>query len=599
MLLHLVMAGGRAARYSNDAWSRCMAPLHGDAWWSYPRARRLLVAFWRESLGVTLRPSRHEGKGHSRHRSTNVRHNTRVNTLHVPSRLPQTVFVVFAAAQLLSGLDMSIMNVALPAIQQEFDAGMMAVQWSVMAYMIAGAALALPFGALGDRLGRRRLYLIGTTTFAVGSLVCATAPSMGFLIAGRAIAGAGSVATGTLALAMIVSSVPRDQGARLIGIWAAVTAGAFASGPIVGGVMVTAFGWRSVFAMNVILLAAIIPAVRAKVAADAPTSSERTGERQSIDGLGIGLLVMGMMLIAGGLSLLEFNPITDPRLWAPAAIGLAAIAALALQQRRASTPLTDWAVVRRSPIPVTLFILVILGMVLAGAILQQALLIQNVLGFTPLVAGFVLFATSTTLIAFSPLSPRIMARIGLGPTCALGLGCAALALYLLSLVQVSTGPLTIAGDSLLLGAGLGIAMPATQAGIMGVVPREAMGAVSGFLSLISLMSAVLGISVIGAISAHQVRSAWEATSASIADAASLTSLVVSGAIPELAASQSAQVAALAGQTYLVGVNDAMRIAAVAVALSGLLAWPALGRRGRSTQSIAGGGLKQAVQHVDP
>ncbi|MFZ4486154.1 MAG: MFS transporter [Candidatus Nanopelagicales bacterium] len=522
-----------------------------------------------------------------------------MNTFHVPPRLPQTVIVVFAAAQFLAGLDMSIMNVALPAIQQEFDAGMMAVQWSVMAYMIAGAALALPFGALGDRLGRRRLYLIGTTTFAVGSLVCATAPSMGFLIAGRAIAGAGSVAMGTLALAMLVSSVPRDQGARLIGMWAAVTAGASALGPIVGGVMVTAFGWRSVFAMNVILLAAIIPVVRAKVTADAPASSERTGERQGIDGLGIGLLVMGMMLIAGGLSLLEFNPITDPRVWAPAAIGLAAIAALALQQRRTPTPLTDWAVVRRSPIPVTLSLLVILGMVLAGAFLQQALLIQNVLGFTPLLAGFVLFAASTTLIAFSPLSPRIMARIGLGPTCALGLGCAALALFLLSLVEVSTGPLTIAGDFLLLGAGLGIAMPATQAGTMGVVPREAMGAVSGFLSLISLMSAVLGISVIGAISAHQVRSAWEATSSSIADAASLTSLVVSGEIPELAASQGAQVAALAGQAYLVGVNDAMRIAAVAVALAGLLAWPALGHRGRLTQAIATDALDQQVEHVDP
>jgi MFS family permease len=514
-----------------------------------------------------------------------------VNTFHVPPRLPQTVIVVFAAAQFLAGLDMSIMNVALPAIQQEFDAGMMAVQWSVIAYMIAGAALALPFGALGDRLGRRRLYLIGTTTFAVGSLVCATAPSMGFLIAGRAIAGAGSVAMGTLALAMLVSSVPRDQGARLIGMWAAVTAGASALGPIVGGVMVTAFGWRSVFAMNVILLAAIIPVVRAKVTADAPASSERTGERQGIDGLGIGLLVMGMMLIAGGLSMLEFTPITDPRVWAPAAIGLAAIAALAVQQRRTPTPLTDWAVVRRSPIPVTLSLLVILGMVLAGAFLQQALLIQNVLGFTPLLAGFVLFAASTTLIAFSPVSPRIMARIGLGPTCALGLACAALALYLLSLVEVSTGPLTIAGDFLLLGAGLGIAMPATQAGTMGVVPR--------FLSLISLMSAVLGISVIGAISAHQVRSAWEATSSSIADAASLTSLVVSGEIPELAASQGAQVAALAGQAYLVGVNDAMRIAAVAVALAGLLAWPALGHRGRLTPSITVDGLDQQVEHVDP
>ena len=142
-------------------------------------------------------------------------------------------------------------------------------------------------------------------------------------------------------------------------------------------------------------------------------------------------------------------------------------------------------------------------------------------------------------------------------------------------------------------------MPATQAGTMGVVPREAMGAVSGFLSLISLMSAVLGISVIGAISAHQVRSAWEATSASIADAASLTSLVVSGEIPELAASQGAQVAALAGQAYLVGVNDAMRIAAIAVALAGLFAWPALGRRGRQTQSISGSGLEQQVEPVDP
>ena len=126
-----------------------------------------------------------------------------------------------------------------------------------------------------------------------------------------------------------------------------------------------------------------------------------------------------------------------------------------------------------------------------------------------------------------------------------------------------------------------------------------MGAISGFLSLISLMSAVLGISIIGAVSAQQVRSAWESMSSSIADAASLTSLVVSGEVPELAASQGAQVAALAGQAYLVGVTDAMRIAAVAVALAGALAWPALGRRGRLTQAITADRLGQRADHVDP
>jgi len=498
------------------------------------------------------------------------------------ARLPVTVIVVFAAAQALAGLDMSIMNVALPVIQRQFDAGMIQVQWSVMAYMVAGAALALPFGALGDRLGRRRLYLIGILTFAVGSLVCATAPSMGFLIAGRAIAGAGSVAMGALALAMLVSSVTREQGARLIGIWAAVTAGASALGPIVGGVLVTAFGWRSVFGINVILLAAVIPVARAKVAADAQAPSQATGPGRRIDGLGIGLLVLGMLLISGGLSLLEYAPIQDARVWGTAAMGVAVMAALAVQQRRSRVPLTDWAVMRRAPIPVTLTLLIVLGMVLSGAFLQQALLVQNVLGFTPLMAGLVMFAASATLVAFSPLSPRLMARVGLGLTCALGLGCTAVALWLLSTVQVTTGPAPIAGAFLLLGAGLGLGMPATQAGTMAVVPREAMGAVSGFLTLIGLMAAVLGISVIGAISAHEVRMAWEATSSSVSGASSLTSMVVSGEIPQLAATQGAQVASLAGQAYLIGVTDAMRIAAVAVAIAGAIAWPTLGRRGRIT-----------------
>src|SRR6056297_2164384 len=158
----------------------------------------------------------------------------------VREALPKAALLALAVGQFLVGLDLSVMSVALPSIQREFNEGMLQLQWAVMAYMVAGAALAVPFGALGDRIGRRRVYLFGTTTFVVGSAVSALAPGMIALILGRALQGIGSGAMGTLALAMLVAMVPHDAIPKLIGLWTAVTSGASALGPLIGGGLVSA-----------------------------------------------------------------------------------------------------------------------------------------------------------------------------------------------------------------------------------------------------------------------------------------------------------------------------------------------------------------------
>ena len=504
--------------------------------------------------------------------------------------MPKVALLALAIGQFLVGLDLSVMSVALPSIQREFNEGMLQLQWAVMAYMVAGAALAVPFGALGDRIGRRRVYLFGTSTFVIGSAVSALAPGMVALIIGRAPQGIGSGAMGTLALAMLVAMVAHDAIPKLIGLWTAVTSGASALGPLIGGGLVSAVGWRWVFGINVILMSLVIPLVASKVRSDTPDDRKDT----KVDVVGAALLTMAMILFAGGLSMLENYAFTDVVVWLPTVLGIAMALVLAWQQGRSPNPLTDWKAIRIAPIPATLVLLVILGMVLSGAMLQQTMLVQNVLGFTPLIAGLVSFGASFMLVVFSPVSPLVMRKIGLGPTSALGLFLTAIGLLGLSTMTISTGPGAVAVYLSVMGAGLGFGMPAVSAGAMSAVPRPSMGAVSGFLNLIASISAVLGIAVIGAISAHQVSNAWDSSagaassSVSTQQVESLRDEVISGAIPEIESKEGKKVAKIAGDAYLSGVTEALRIAALGVAIAGVVSLPLLGRRGR----VRGGGSAQ-------
>jgi len=489
--------------------------------------------------------------------------------------------IALATGQFLVGLDLSVMSVALPSIQKEFDVGMTQMEWAMMAYMVAGAALAVPAGALGDRTGRRRLYLIGTSIFVAGSAISALSPDMGVLIVGRAIQGIGSGFMGTLALAMLTSAVAHNQIAKLIGTWVAVTSGASMFGPIIGGAMVQSLGWRWMFGTNVLLMAAVIPLVLREVPKDIPAG----GEKRRVDWLGSSLLTIAMILVAGGLSMLETSKYYEPKVYTPVAIGLVVLLIMVLQQRHSLVKLTNWASIKVAPIPATLTLSVLLSMVMAGAMMQQMLLVQNVLGFTPMMAGISSFGASVMLVAFSPISPRIMGRIGLGPTTCIGLVTVAVGLYGLHLTTTTTGLLQIMFWFGVMGVGIGVGMPAVSAGAMMAIPRDQMGTISGFMALIGSISAVLGIAVIGAISAVRVTSVWLVEGAQISGYESLTDEVVSGAIPEIQRSNGQAAATAASHSYIVGVTTALLIAAVGVAIAAILSLFLLGSRGKTPKGV--------------
>lgn len=495
------------------------------------------------------------------------------------------IIATLAAGEFLVALDINVLTVALPSIQRSFGAGMLGLQWAVIAYMIAGAALAVPFGALGDRVGRRRLYIVGAGIFAAGSALSAIAPHIGVLIAGRAVQGVGAAAMGTLALAMLVSRAAPDGIPRIVGLWTAVATGAAAIGPLIGGVLVELAGWRWVFLINVMLLAALIPIVTREITPDA--AAERATSRVGF--LAPAVLTIAIVLLAGGSTLLERLPWTNP--WVLGSIGAGAITVIAfvIQQRRSSHPLTDWAALRHRPVPATLVVMVVLGMTLAGSLLPVSMLAQNVLGLTPVVMGVTSFAASLTLMTCSPLAARVLQRLGLGPTIGLGLLITAGGLTGLSSITLDAGPVFLMVWFAVLGVGLGLGMTSASSGALGSVPKESVGAVSGFLNLVGSVAAVLGIALLGALAAIIVALDWSRTGASLADWQSLTDEVISGAIPQIRESVGSQAAALAGQSYLAGVRGALLIAGVAMAVMALVVTPLLGVRGQHPRALAGSG----------
>ncbi len=364
-------------------------------------------------------------------------------------KLSLAVVAALAAGQFLVGLDASVATVALPRIQRELGASAPQLQWVLMAYVVAGAALALPVGALGDRLGRKRLYLGGAGLFAVGSLASALAPSMSVLIGARALQGVGAAALGSLALAMLTTSVDKDRIGSVVGIWTAVSTAAMALGPLIGGLLVQSVGWRWVFGINVPLALAVLVVAAAKL------PSRPVRDAAPLEWIGSALVTIALISLSLGLNAAEKTGFASVRALLPIAIGLGVVAVAALQQRRAKVQMLDWSQLSRRPVPAALVLSVLLGLALSGSLFQLTLLLQNALGFSPAECGLVTLGATASFIILSPLSGKLAKRFGLAPLTCTGLALAAVGMFLLSRVGDSTAAWVISADLAVLGADWG------------------------------------------------------------------------------------------------------------------------------------------------
>ena len=484
---------------------------------------------------------------------------------------------VLSAALALVSLDNTIVNVALPTLQEDLGATTSQLQWVVDAYSVMFAGTLLLAGSLGDRFGRRRMLLVGLAIFIAASAFGALSPNADALTLARALMGVGGafIMPSTLSILVQVFEEPRER-AQAIGIWAAVAGVGVALGPILGGVLLEHFTWHAIFWVNPIFSAAVIIAVLAFV----PESSDPT--RPRLDPLGAVLSSLG--LIALVFTIIE---LPDAGL-APSTVGgaLLAIAMLGLfawWEKRAPRPILPLALFRDRLFSTAVAIVGLVYFSLMGAMFFLPQFLQLVQGMSPLQSGLSLLPGAGGLLVASVLSPRLAARWGSRRTIVLGLGVVALAMLAMAMVSAHTGYAYTGACLGMIGAGLGLALPQATNGVLASVPHERAGMGSAVNDAMGELGGAFGVAILGGIMASFYRDAIEQAISAAGDSVKLLPPGALDAARESLAAASieasrlpADVAAVfdqvAGNAFVSGMTWALLVGAGVAAAGMLVAW---------------------------
>ncbi|NUW34037.1 MFS transporter [Nonomuraea sp. SMC257] len=395
---------------------------------------------------------------------------------------------ILAATVLGSGLtmlDSTIVNVALPFLGKELDAGMSGLQWTVNAYTLTLAGLILLGGSLGDRYGRRKVFLIGTVWFAVASAMCGLAPDVGFLVAARALQGVGGALLTPGSLAIIQASFERSDRPRAVGAWSGLGGVAAAVGPLLGGWLVEWAGWRWAFLLNLPFAALVVlVAVR-----HVPESRDEQAAGR-FDVLGAALAALALAGITYGL--------IDLSAPVPLVVGVALGVAFVLVERRRSPEALVPVVIFRDRVftavnVVTLIMYAAMGVVFFLLVVQ----LQVVSGFKPVAAGLALLPTTVLMLVLSPAAGEVAKRYG--PRLPMTLGIVVAGLGFLWMSTISTGasyPLQVLPSVALFGLGLSAAVAPLTATVLASADERYAGTASGVNNAVARTGSLLAVAAV-------------------------------------------------------------------------------------------------------
>jgi EmrB/QacA subfamily drug resistance transporter len=417
--------------------------------------------------------------------------------------------VVLSVSLLIIIIDDSIINVAVPTLQRELGASATGLQWIVDAYIIVFAGLLLTMGSLGDRFGRKRFLQLGLVVFAGASVLGAYAASTTQLIVARALMGVGGALIMPSTLSVLTDVFPRTERVRAIGIWTGVASLGIPLGPIVGGWLLEQFWWGSVFLLNVPIAIAALAAGLVLV----PESRHPAPPRPDLPGL---------VLSVVALTALVYGIIQAPASgWTSAAVlgslGLAVLAgaAFVLREARAREPMLDLRLFRNPRLGWGTVAMTLTGLAIGGLAFLLTQYLQFVQGYTPLQAGLRFLPIAIGFGIASPITQRLVPRVGTTRTVAAALGGGALLFASLSLVGPATSYWLVGAALLLIGLGIGAALiPSTDA-VMAAVPDQNAGLGSAINDTGRQVGAALGIGILGALANAGYRSGIGGTVASL------------------------------------------------------------------------------------
>ena len=365
------------------------------------------------------------------------------------------------------------------------------------------AALILVGGTLGDRFGRRRVFVIGLAVFTAGSAACALSVDDPQLIAFRAIQGAGAALMAPLALSIIVDAYPDpQQRTGAIGIWAAAAGLGFSAGPIIGGLLIELFDWSAIFWVNV--PAGIVTGVLTL----AVVRESRNPDARRLDPLGAALAAAAMFLLTYALIGTNEHPWGSARTIVLLAAAALLLAAFLAWQRRAPAPMIELALFRSRTFVTGSVVYGLAYLSLAGMFFFITLYLQNVRGWTALETGLSWIPLNVPFLVVSPFAGRIVRAFGSAATCTVGALLAAAGLGTLAAIGIGAPYAQLATGFVLLGLGYGLLAPAVPAATMGAVPAAHAGVGSGILNASRQLAAAAGLAILGSIGVAAVARSW-------------------------------------------------------------------------------------------
>ena len=414
-----------------------------------------------------------------------------------PTRAPSFALVVLATcmAFVVGQLDVTIVNVALPAMARELGAGVDGLQWVVDAYAVAFAAFMLSAGALGDRFGARRAFQWGMAIFALASVGCALAPSAGVLDAARAVQGFGAAVMLPNSLALLNHALAHDAPARARGIayWTAAGAISIALGPVLGGLLVAGVGWPAIFWVNLPLCAAGLWLVRSLH--ETPTGHDRPPLDVA------GQLLATLLLAALIATLIEsrVRGVADPLVWGGAIATLVLAAALTLVERRAAAPVIATDLFALPDFRGAVFFGTVVNGTYYGAIFVIALFLQTARHYTPIQAGLAFLPLTAGFFLSNVMSGRAVSRLGTRKPMIVGALVDLAGFGVLALASTTQSRALLLLGFLLIPTGMGLAVPAMTTTVLSAVDKHRSSLAAAILNTARQAAGAIGVAVFGAL----------------------------------------------------------------------------------------------------
>ena len=397
----------------------------------------------------------------------------------------------------MSPFDGSVVTIAIPSIASSINLGLESAVWIPLAYLLLLTLLLINVGRLADLHGRKRFYILGFAVFTVGSILCGLSTTASQLIGFRALQGSGAAFIAANSTAIVTDVFPREGRGKALGINTMAVYTGLTVGPILGGILVQNFGWRSIFFVNVPIGILVITLVILKLRQNPPNALGAKFDLPGAATLSICLAASLIVLTLGGI----YGWTSAPTIML-VALSVAMLLLFLRIERRSSFPTLDLSLFSKNRLFATANATAFLSYIaVIGVTLTIAIYLETIKGLSPEITGLYLIAQALPMALFSPLSGWLSDRFGSRTLATIGMGCTTLGLFLLSELNAASSWIDVVLRLVIVGIGFGLFSSPNTSAVMGSVRQEKLGVAAGTLGTMRFMGQSIGLAMLGAVMA--------------------------------------------------------------------------------------------------